>query len=174
MGMDVKGNMPKELRPEVGRVLSRWGDAGWGGQVADQKRAGRFTDDLANALAEMIAQRWKPDPFPEWITCVPSLKHPELVPDLARRVAAKLVLPFQQVITKRKDNEAQKFMQNRFHQCTNLDGAFGIAQPLPTGAVLLLDDVVDSGWTLSIISAQLRQAGSNLVYPVVLASTSHL
>ncbi len=104
---------------------------------------------------------------------MPSLKHPELVPDLARRLAAKLGLEFHEVVTKSRDNAPQKTMQNRYHQATNLDGAFAIGTPLPTGPVLLVDDVVDSGWTMAIIAAQLREAGSNLVYPTALASSSH-
>jgi ATP-dependent DNA helicase RecQ len=64
-------------------------------------------------------------------------------------------------------------MENKFHQCANLEGAFGIIGPLLKGPVLLVDDAVDSGWTFAIVGAQLRQAGSNLVYPVALASTSH-
>ena len=171
--MAEKGYFLPQLRPSPGRILSRWGHAGWGKHVMDQKHEGWFTDELVNAMAEMIQQRWKPDPSPEWVTCVPSLKHPESVPDLARRLAAKLGLEFRAAVTKTKVNEPQKTMQNRYHQATNLDGAFTISTPLPTGPVLLIDDVVDSGWTMAIIAAQLRQAGSNLVYPAALASTSH-
>ena len=105
---------------------------------------------------------------------MPSLRHPELVPDFAHRLAVNLGLPFHPTIAKARQNEPQKVMQNRHHQCTNLDGAFTIVTPLPEGPVLLVDDVVDSGWTFAIIAAQLRQAGSNLVYPVALASTSHV
>lgn len=168
-----KGWIFKHYRPEVGRVLCRWGDAGWGKLVAEQKHNNRFTDELVEALEEMIAQRWRPEPFPTWITCVPSLKHPELVPDFAQRLAARLKLPFKAVVSKAKVNEPQKLMQNKHHQCMNLEGAFAIGPDLLEGPVLLVDDVVDSGWTFAIISAQLRQAGSGPVYPVALASTSH-
>lgn len=168
-----KGKILPQLRPASGRVLSRWGDAGWGKLVAQQKHANRFEDDLVDAMAEMITQRWRPDPFPEWLSCVPSRKHPELVPGFTRRLAQRLGLPFKEVVHKVKDNEPQKLMQNKHHQCTNLEGAFEITTPLLEGPVLLVDDAVDSGWTFAIIAAQLRQAGSNLVYPVALASTSH-
>ena len=171
--LSEKGKLLPQLRPELGRVLSRWGDAGWGKLVAAQKHANHFEDDLVDALAEMITQRWRPEPFPTWVTCVPSLNHPQLVPAFAERLAARLGLPFKQVVTKVKANEPQKLMQNKHHQCTNLEGAFAINTPLPEGPVLLVDDAVDSGWTFAIIAAQLRQAGSDLVYPVALASTSH-
>ncbi|HQV51670.1 MAG: RecQ family ATP-dependent DNA helicase [Flavobacteriales bacterium] len=170
--LDIKGNIPLELRPQPGRILCRWGDSGWGKLVAQQKHDGHFKDELVHALAEMVNERWCPDPPPMWVTCVPSLRHPELVPDLARRLAAKLELPFHNVVEKTRQNEAQKAMQNRYHQCHNLDGAFAIGT-VPEGPVLLVDDVVDSGWTIAILSAQLLQAGCTLVYPIALASTSH-
>ncbi|HYH45640.1 MAG TPA: phosphoribosyltransferase, partial [Thermoanaerobaculia bacterium] len=38
--------------------------------------------------------------------------------------------------------------------------------------VLLVDDVVDSRWTMTIAAALLRQAGSGPVWPVALATFS--
>lgn len=172
MDLTEQGYLLPQFQAKRGRVLCRWGDAGLGTLVMEQKRRGVFLDDTLTALTEMIRLRWNPKPFPKWITCVPSLRHPELVPDFTRRLAAKLDLPFHDVVTKARQNEAQKSMQNPFHQCANLDGAFSISIPLPEGPVLLVDDVVDSGWTMSIIAAQLRQAGSSMVYPVALASTA--
>ncbi|WP_368209677.1 RecQ family ATP-dependent DNA helicase [Aeromonas sp. R4-2] len=167
-----RGNLPQNLRAQEGRVLSRWGDAGWGRMVADNKHAGRFSDQLVEAMAEMIQDRWLPNPAPQWVCCVPSRNHPDLVPDFARRLAARLGLPFRDSIRKVKDNLPQKGQQNRFHQCRNLDGAFEVT-PLYNGQpVLLVDDIVDSGWTLTVIAALLQQAGSGLVYPVALASSS--
>ncbi|NHN37084.1 RecQ family ATP-dependent DNA helicase [Pseudomaricurvus alcaniphilus] len=167
-----RGNLPQQLRAQEGRVLSRWGDAGWGRTVADNKHAGRFSDELVETMAEMIQQRWQPDPAPQWVCCVPSRNHPELVPDFAQRLAVRLGLPFVDAVRKVKDNQPQKGQQNRFHQCRNLDGAFAIDQPLPDTPVLLVDDIVDSGWTLTVIAALLQQAGSGVVYPVALASSS--
>ena len=120
----------------------------------------------------MIQQRWQPNPAPQWVCCVPSRNHPELVPDFARRLAAYLGLPFVDAVSKVADNEPQKAQQNRYHQCRNLDGVFEITEPLPDGPVLLVDDIVDSGWTMTVIAALLQQAGSGLVYPVALASSS--
>ena len=168
----LSGNLPQELRAETGRILSRWGDAGWGQAVADDKHQGHFRDELAVAVAEMVQARWQPNPPPEWVTCVPSRAHPELVPDFARRLAGALRLPFLPVVVKTRDNDPQKVQHNRFHQCRNLDGAFGIDGAVPQGPVLLLDDIFDSGWTLSVIAALLRQAGCGPVWPVALAAAN--
>ena len=167
-----KGNLPQNLRAQEGRVLSRWGDAGWGRTVANNKHAGRFGDELVEAMVEMIQYLWLPDPAPQWVCCVPSRNHPELVPDFARRVAARLGLPFVDAVNKVKDNQPQKDQQNRFHQCRNLDGVFEITQLYHDQPVLLIDDIIDSGWTLAVIAALLQQAGSGVVYPAVLASSS--
>ena len=166
------GNLNHDFRAETGRVLSRWGDAGWGNVVVREKRAGHFGDELVDAVIDMIANRWKPHPAPQWVTCVPSLRHPNLVPNFAQRLAGKLGLPFQPVIEKVRDNHPQKSQQNRFYQCSNLDGAFLIREPISSGPVLLIDDVVDSTWTLTIIAALLRRSGSGSVLPVALASSS--
>jgi ATP-dependent DNA helicase RecQ len=166
------GNLPKRLQAEEGRILSRWGDAGWGGLVADDKHAGRFRDTLVDAMADMLRDRWQPDPAPRWVTCVPSNKHPTLVSDFAQRLAARLGLPFVDVISKLRDNEPQKLQQNRFHQCRNLDGVFEVEREISSDPVLLVDDVIDSGWTVTVLAALLRRAGSGPVFPVALASTT--
>ena len=80
-------------------------------------------------------------------------------------------VPFGPVARKFRDNHPQKAQENRFHQCRNLDGVFAIDGPMPSGPVLLVDDVVDSGWTLTVVAALLRQAGSGPVWPLALATS---
>ncbi len=166
------GNIPENLKGEEGRILSRWGDSGWGAKVRDCKNNNSFSDELVDAFVEMIEERWRPEPRFEWVTCVPSLIHKDLVPDFAQRVSKKINVPFKDAVRKIKHNHQQKLMNNRFHQCNNLDGAFEIAGNIEPTPVLLIDDIVDSGWTLTVISALLRKAGSSKVYPAVLASTT--
>jgi len=51
-------------------------------------------------------------------------------------------------------------MQNSFLQAHNLDGVFEIDDSsLPDGAVLLIDDMVDSRWTFTVIAALLKRVG---------------
>ena len=168
----IGGTIPVELRASEGRVLARWNDTGWGRMVADDKHNGAFRDELVAEMAEMITQRWRPEPTPQWVTCVPSLRHAELVPNFARRLAQRLGLPFHEVILKARPNEPQKAQQNEINQCRNLDGVFAVAPGAPATPVLLVDDMVDSGWTLTTLAVLLRRAGSGPVYPVALASTT--
>lgn len=166
------GNLPQRLRASKGKILSRWNDAAWGRLVADDKHAGYFRDALVHAMAEMIRDRWHLAPPPQWVTCVPSLRHPELVPDFTRRLAGQLGLPFRAVIDKVKDNAPQKLQENRYHQCSNLDGVFAITGDVTNEPVLLVDDIIDSGWTMTVLAALLKQYGSGDVYPVALASAA--
>ena len=161
-----------DLRASEGRILSQWRDAGWGAVVAEDKECGHFRDALVLAVAEIIQERWQPDPPVEWVTCVPSLRCPYLVPDFARRLADKLKLPFYDVIQKVRDCPPQKQQENTFHQCRNLDGAFKVVGSVSASPVLLVDDIVDSRWTMTVLAALLRLSGSGLVYPVGLASAS--
>ena len=64
-------------------------------------------------------------------------------------------------------------MQNSYHQAKNLDGVFEIIQINPK-PVLLIDDIIDSGWTISVVSVLLRQKGSGEVYPTALATTGKM
>lgn len=170
----TRANVPLNLRGEPGRILSRWGEPVWGEMVAKGKADGHFTDDLVTASTELIQTRWKMESLPTWVTCIPSTRHPELVLDFAKRLAATLGIPFRPVLIKTRHTEEQKGMANRYHQCHNLDGAFAVQTlgPEDAGPVLLVDDVFDSGWTLTLAVALLRQAGSGPVYPYTLATTT--
>lgn len=169
-----KANIPLNLRGEPGRILSRWGEPVWGERVAKGKAERHFGDDLVEASVELIQTRWLMATMPTWVTCIPSSRHPDLVPDFSRRLAAALGIPFRPVMIKTRHTEEQKEMENRYHQCHNLDGAFAVqaAGAEMVGPVLLVDDVFDSGWTMTIATALLRQAGSGSVYPYALATTT--
>jgi ATP-dependent DNA helicase RecQ len=168
------GKVSDALRAETGRVLAIWGDAGWGELVRAGKYsvAARFDDRLVAATMEMIRE-WNPQPPPAWVTHVPSLNHITLVPEFAERLARALKLPFYSVLQKARATPPQKEMQNSFQQAHNLDGAFTV-QPGADFAkpVLLVDDMVDSGWTFAVCAALLRRGGSGPVFPVALAQTS--
>jgi ATP-dependent DNA helicase RecQ len=82
-------------------------------------------------------------------------------------------MEFRPCVLKVRENRPQKEMENSFHQAHNLDGVFEIEEDLVLPEpVLLLDDMIDSGWTFTVISALLRQAGCPNVHPMALALAS--
>jgi ATP-dependent DNA helicase RecQ len=103
---------------------------------------------------------------------VPSRRAPGLVADLATGLASELRLPALDCIEKLVDNPPQKAMENSAQQVKNLLDGFGLRAEVPSGPVLLVDDVVDSRWTFTIVGGLVRAAGCPAVHPVALASAT--
>lgn len=167
----VRGDIAPQHQAQPGKALCVWGDAGWGGLVRQGKyQQHRFDDELVAACAKMVAQ-WKPQPAPTWVTCVPSLRHPDLVPDFAQRLATALGLPFHTVLAKTDHRPEQKTMANSTQQARNVDGSLALCvdKLLHNGPVLLVDDMVDSRWTLTVCTWLLRRNGSGEVWPLALS-----
>ena len=99
---------------------------------------------------------------------MPSWRTNELVPSLAERVAARLGLPFHPVVQQVLEKAPQDLMENSAQQFGNVDGAFAISGDVPAGPVFLIDDIVDSRWTLTVVGQLLRRAGSGPVGPLAL------
>jgi ATP-dependent DNA helicase RecQ len=171
----LSGRIAPEHQTQAGRALCVWGDAGWGRLVRKGKyHDRRFADDLVTAC-EALVRQWNPQPAPTWVSCVPSLRHPDLVPDFAQRVANKLGLPFNAVLKKRDNRPEQKTMANSIQQARNIDGSLTTnGQPILSGSVLLIDDMVDSRWTMTVAAWLLRKNGSGEVFPLALALTGHV
>jgi ATP-dependent DNA helicase RecQ len=64
-------------------------------------------------------------------------------------------------------------MENSSQQARNVDGSLRIQGNVPTGPVLLVDDMVDSRWTLTVAAYLLASNGSGLVYPLALAAIAN-
>lgn len=157
-------------RLEQGRCLTRWGDPGLAEQIRVGKyEDGRFDRRLVDATVALIRE-WAPHPHPTWLTWVPSTPG-RLLADLASAVANELGLPAVDAFRRVRQSHPQKAMENSTQQVCNVSGAFEVDTVL-AGPVFLLDDMVDSRWTLTVLGAQLRSRGSGSVYPVALTDTS--
>ena len=103
-----------------------------------------FPDTLVKACAALVRE-WQPEPYPEWIAAIPSLRNPNLVPDFARRLASALDLPYRDALTKKEQRPAQKTMHNSDQQARNVLGSLGVhRRAMLPGSVLLVDDMVAS------------------------------
>ena len=102
---------------------------------------------------------------------MPSRRQPELVPDFAERLAKAAGLPYAAVLIVVKETEEQAKLENSRKQWLNVQGAFKAERgECPPGAALLVDDLVDSKWTITEAGAALRRAGVAMVVPLALAA----
>ncbi len=164
------GKIAKSHQANSGKVLSLLGDAGLGNLVNVGKNQQQyFSNELIDACVVMFKE-WGPQPAPTWVTCVPSLRNPTLVPDFAKRLAQALNLSFRVAIEKTDSRPEQNKFNNSFQQARNVDGSLApIRDQILSSPVLLVDDVILSGWTLTISSWLLRINGSGEVWPLALA-----
>jgi ATP-dependent DNA helicase RecQ len=165
------GNIPEAYQVEEGRALSFWGDLGFAELVKEGKKNGCLANELVEAMTSMLFD-WSPEPRPAWLTYVPSLRNPTLVPDFAERLAMSLNIPLVETIIITKNYPPQKTMQNCQQQLNNLDGVFDvIPDNILPGACYLLDDMVDSKWTFTVTGYLLKKAQATEIYPIAIAST---
>jgi ATP-dependent DNA helicase RecQ len=165
-----KGNIAAGARVEQGRALAYGTDAGWFDVVSVALEAdGPVTDEIVGGLVGVL-KRWPWEQRPTWVTWVPSRSHPELVRSVAERIASlgKMAL-VDGVRRVRSDAPPQRRMENSLRQFENVVDAFQVQVPdLPSGPVLLVDDTVSSGWTMTLVGEALRSAGADAVLPLAL------
>lgn len=160
-----------EMQNQQGLVLSNYGDAGWGRIVSQNKyQENYFCDELVEASAELL------NPFVveneiKCLTCVTSIRRPQLVKSFAERLANRLGLEFFIGIKKDKDTICQKELNNSKKQWKNVDESF-IACDTRSENTLLVDDMVDSGWTMTVCGYKLLKKGNGKIYPFALANSS--
>ena len=157
----------------TGLALSNYYESGWGDKVRDgRNHLNHYSDELVEASVAALQSYWQTlDSPPKWVAAVPSLRRPLLVPDFARRLAHMLGLPYQGVVQHLQQHPVQQTMLNSFQQARNIQNAFDVDGQLLQAPLLLVDDIADSRWTLTIIGHLLQQKGVSKVYPFVLATT---
>ena len=61
-------------------------------------------------------------------------------------------------------------MENSYKQARNVIGSLTVdGSEVLRGPVLLVDDMVDSRWTFTVVAWELRRRGSGEVWPLALA-----
>ena len=165
-----KTKIKSEFQFKDGIVLSNYADAGYGMAVQKGKYLdGYFSDELVDASAKILSEFIKNNNI-EWITPVTSKRHPQLVPDFAKRLADKLGIGYFEGI-KKLDAEEQKKFENSDGQYRNANDSFEIIQ-IKKENILLVDDMVDSRWTFTVCAMKMREKGSGDIYPFALANTA--
>ena len=140
---------------EVGICLSRYGDVGYGSLVKRDKyeKVPRFCDELVGKSAQILRPIIQEKKISA-VTCVPSLRS-NIVQDFAQRLADSCGVKFVQLLKKEPASQ-QKTMQNSSHQCENAYCSFcTMPDVVIPERVLLVDDIVDSKWTLTVCGYRL-------------------
>jgi ATP-dependent DNA helicase RecQ len=154
-----------------GIALARYGDAGYGALVKEDKySASAFRDELIGKSAEVLRPYVKEHGVAA-LTCVPSLRN-DKVKIFAKRLAEALRVPFADLLGK-KSAPQQKRMENSAYQCANAIHSFFLMDGahIPK-KIILVDDVVDSRWTLTVCGYLLGKSGCEWVFPFALADSS--
>lgn len=168
---NFSGNINIPVPNEEGICLSKYGDPGYGMLVKRGKYGNPpgFGEKLISKSAEVL----KPiveDNNIKAVTCVPSLRS-NIVQKFAEQLAERLGLPFVSMISK-SEALPQKKMENSYYQCRNAWGSFKLSVSSVPESVILIDDIVDSRWTMTVCGYLLTQAGCEFVFPFALADSS--
>ncbi len=164
--------IPKEQVIEQGRALGYLENAGWGNVI---KRCIKdnipVTEDVLNAAVYLITNQWAPEPFPGWITYVPSLSRTRVIIDFVTRLGNKLGIPVIDSLTISNHNKKPiHTYENSQQQVENSINNWTLKPSVMNTPVLLVDDFINSRWTITIIGRLLRIAGTEKVYPFTLGS----
>lgn len=176
MEMDgARRAIPKARRCEIGRALSKYQDAGWGQLVRQGKyETYRFDDRLVDATRGLLRSHWPEAADVTHVAYVPSRSADAPIGDFARRLATRLGLPTLEAVRRNDTGRQQKSFETSEHQLAHARQAYDLIAPVPPGArILLVDDLVDSRWTFTVVGAKLLEAGAATVYPFALADAGH-
>lgn len=169
---DDRNRIAEDRRCEKGRVLSNYGDAGWGRLVSKGKyKDNCFSDELVEASYELLKDFVVENNI-QWVTSIPSKRRPELVKNFAVKLSEKLNLIYVETIKKIQDARSQKELNTSYFQFKNADEAFAVKGNVLSENVLLVDDMVDSRWTFTTCCYKLRICGCGKVYPFALADSA--
>ena len=159
--------------PEAGRVIGRLTDLGWG------ERLRRLLDDADGPAPEIMVRAavdvlaaWDWAQRPVAVMGLDSVKHPVLIGSLVDRLAELGRLTNLGIVRYAPDRRPVT-AANSAYRVAALNDSWELPDLAGSpGPVLLVDDVTDSGWTLTMAARELRRAGAPAVLPFALASVS--
>jgi ATP-dependent DNA helicase RecQ len=177
----ASGKIPLDCAAETGRALGRLTDVGWGttlrALLADEAPDQPVTDQLMDAMVKVLAA-WDWSERPVGVVTLPSRTRPVLITTLGRQIAQVGRLPYLGSLGyagpddpgPRRHNSAQR-LRSLWEVLTLPDDLRGAISQL-TGPLLLIDDRIETGWTMTVAAKYLREAGAPAVLPLALAVTT--
>jgi ATP-dependent DNA helicase RecQ len=193
LGVALKGRIPVGEQAETGRALGRLSDIGWGTRLrallGEPGTDGPVPAEVVDAMVGVLADwargpgGWAGTPGsegsvlqrPVGVVTMASATRPVLVGSLGDRLAEIGRLPLLgriEYAAGRPPHGARSNSAQRLHTLAGtlvLSAELKAALAQSPGPVLLVDDLVDSGWTVTVAARLLRRAGAEAVLPLVLA-----
>jgi ATP-dependent DNA helicase RecQ len=179
LGVDVAGRISAEAAAEPGRCVGRLTDLGWGGTLRRMLTSDApdepVPDDLFDAVVQVLTG-WDWAQRPATVVTMPSRTRPTMICALGQRIAATGQLGYLGSLgyagggPGRQHNSAQRLAA--LWRELIVPDALAAALAGPAGPVLLVDDRVDTGWTMTVGAKLLREAGAPAVLPFALATTT--
>jgi ATP-dependent DNA helicase RecQ len=175
LGLDLKGKITDGA--ETGRVVARLTDLGHGQALRALFREGTPDGPVPPQLARAVMDVMK-DWAPEWesrpdaIVVVESATRPTLTRDLAEGLSRVMQVPVVGTWAIRDDSVPPRAGQsNSAQRVAAVRRRGGLDAEVPPGStVLLVDDQVATGWTLTVAASAIREAGASAVLPLALAT----
>ncbi|MET4542352.1 ATP-dependent DNA helicase RecQ [Arthrobacter bambusae] len=188
LGVAVKGKIKPDESVSEGRILARLTDLGWGGSLRELFAAGAPDRAVDPAMLQACVQvlrewsgaeggtPWSGAGRPAAVVSIPSRSKPQLVESLAQGIAGIGRMPYLGQLQPqhggptgaRGGNSAYRLAGVWDRLVVGPDLAQALAS-LGGQPVLLVDDLIDSRWTMTVSARALRQAGVSAVLPLALA-----
>ncbi len=171
LGLELSGRIPPELQADSGRALGRLSDVGWGSRLRELFAGPdrEVPDDVLRAVVQVLAG-WGWETRPTGVVAMPSRSRPLLVGSLAARLSEVGRLPLLGTLERVRDS-GPRVGSNSAQRLLAVHGSFALPAglTLDDGPVLLVDDRIDTGWTMTEAARLLREGGAGHVLPLALA-----
>ncbi|TXN31098.1 RecQ family ATP-dependent DNA helicase [Lacisediminihabitans profunda] len=178
VGVPAKGKIAVSDWMLEGRALARLTDLGWGGTLraifAPNAVDAPASPALLAACVRVLGE-WPWEERPSAVVSVPSRSRPQLVSSVATGLADAGRLPYLGSLELADGGPTGGPGGNSAYRLGGVWNGFAVSPAVSaalgtlTGPVLLVDDLADSRWTLTVASRLLRQAGAPGVLPFALA-----
>ncbi|MDQ6715618.1 MAG: RecQ family ATP-dependent DNA helicase [Actinomycetota bacterium] len=176
LGVPLSGKIAAGEAVSAGRALARLTDLGWGQRLRELLRADApVSPELLRACVGVLRD-WGWSQRPTGVVAVPSRSRPQLVDSLARGLSEIGRLPFLGTLDLVDSGPTGPAGGNSAFRLAGVWGRISVPAELAStlaalsGPVLLVDDLVDSRWTMTACGQAVRAAGAEAVLPFALAT----